>query len=82
MAESYLRKKLATASLVEPGSLFSWARSIADSAPPEDIYRNKEGRKTLKFNHQGRPYFLKLHLGIGWGEIFKNLFKVSRQRKS
>lgn len=38
-----------------------------------EIYRHKEGRKTLKFQLQGKSYFLKLHQGIGWKEIFKNL---------
>ena len=76
MAECYLREEMATEALGEPGKLFNWAQAIADKAPPEDVYRNKEGRKTLRFEHRGRPYFLKLHLGIGWGEIFKNLFKL------
>lgn len=38
-----------------------------------EIYRNKEGRRTLRFEHAGRGYFLKFHAGIGWKEIFKNL---------
>lgn len=38
-----------------------------------DIYRDKEGRRTLRFEIDGRGYFLKLHQGVGWGEIFKNL---------
>jgi heptose I phosphotransferase len=37
------------------------------------IYRDKEGRRTLRFEHQGRGYFLKLHEGVGWKEIIKNL---------
>lgn len=37
------------------------------------IYRDKEGRRTLRFEHSGRGYFLKLHQGVGWKEIFKNL---------
>ncbi len=39
------------------------------------IYRQKEGRTTLSFELAGRGYFLKLHRGIGWGEIFKNLLQ-------
>lgn len=39
------------------------------------IYRNKEGRRTLRFEYQGRGYFLKLHQGVGWKEILKNLFQ-------
>ena len=38
-----------------------------------DLYRAKEGRKTLRFDHDGREYFAKIHLGIGWYEIWKNL---------
>jgi heptose I phosphotransferase len=39
------------------------------------IYRSKEGRRTLRFEFDGKGYFLKLHEGIGWGEIFKNIFQ-------
>ena len=38
-----------------------------------DVYRAKEGRRTLRFDHGGREYFAKIHLGIGWREIWKNL---------
>jgi heptose I phosphotransferase len=37
------------------------------------IYRNFKGRKTLRFEHAGKGYFLKIHPGVGWGEIFKTL---------
>lgn len=40
------------------------------------VYRSKEGRRTLRFEHAGRGYFLKLHEGIGWLEIFKNLLQL------
>jgi len=56
--------------------LFQWAKDVADSAASEDIYRNKEGRKTLRFSRDGRSYFLKIHTGIGWAEIFKNLLQA------
>jgi len=39
------------------------------------IFRNKEGRRTLRFEITGRGYFLKLHEGVGWAEIFKNLLQ-------
>lgn len=39
------------------------------------VYRSKEGRRTLRFEHLGRGYFLKLHEGIGWREIIKNLLQ-------
>lgn len=42
---------------------------------PGQIYRAREGRRTLQFEINGRSYFLKYHAGIGWREIFKNLFQ-------
>lgn len=41
-----------------------------------DIYRDKEGRQTLRFDWAGHYYFRKLHTGIGWREIFKNLLQA------
>lgn len=38
-----------------------------------DIYRCREGRRTLRFEAGGQSYFLKYHAGIGWSEISKNL---------
>ena len=38
-----------------------------------EIYREKEGRRTLRFEIDGRFYFLKLHQGIGWFEVIKNI---------
>jgi len=38
-----------------------------------DVYRELEGRRTLRFEVNGKGYFLKLHRGVGWKEIFKNL---------
>jgi hypothetical protein len=40
-----------------------------------DIYREKEGRRTICFHHRGKDYFLKAHTGVGWKEIFKNLLQ-------
>ncbi len=57
-------------------ALLSWASELADRAAPKDIFRNKEGRKTLRFTLAGRDYFLKLHSGVGWGEIVKNLLQL------
>ncbi len=43
-----------------------------------EIFRDFKGRKTLRFEHEGKGYFLKIHPGIGWGEIVKTLlnFKI------
>lgn len=41
-----------------------------------NIYRQARGRKTFQFNLDGKSYFAKLHSGIGWGEILKNLLSL------
>ena len=41
-----------------------------------DIYRQMDGRRTLRFDLAGRSWFLKAHSGIGWREIFKNLLQL------
>lgn len=38
-----------------------------------EVYREVATRRTLRVVLDGEAYFLKLHLGVGWGEIFKNL---------
>lgn len=40
-----------------------------------EIFRQVAVRRTLKVELQGKPYFVKIHHGVGWGEIFKNLFQ-------
>ncbi|WP_424947960.1 lipopolysaccharide core heptose(I) kinase RfaP [Candidatus Spongiihabitans sp.] len=47
-----------------------------------EIFRDKEGRRTLRFaldaahgDVNKKHYFLKLHQGIGWGEVWKNLMQ-------
>jgi heptose I phosphotransferase len=37
-----------------------------------EVFREVKERVTLRFELQGKSYFLKLHRGIGWREIFKN----------
>lgn len=80
MADYYLASdlssygELARARSAPP--LLAWAAAVAAHAQPEDIYRHKEGRKTLRFEYRGKPYFLKLHTGIGWLEIIKNLLQL------
>ncbi len=41
-----------------------------------EVYRDKEGRTTQRFIFEDKPYFLKLHRGVGWGEILKNLLQL------
>lgn len=40
-----------------------------------EIYRVGPGRVTLRFEHGGQAFFLKRHTGVGWREIFKELFQ-------
>ena len=52
----------------------------ADSDPFEaveglrgEVFRELEARRTLRTEVAGRAYFVKIHRGVGWGEVFKNL---------
>lgn len=38
-----------------------------------EVFREMDGRRTLRFQHAGKCYFAKLHFGVGWKEIWKNL---------
>ncbi len=38
-----------------------------------EVFRETPARRTLRFERDGRAYFLKAHSGVGWAEIFKNL---------
>lgn len=40
-----------------------------------EVFRAREGRRTLRFAANGKSYFLKYHAGIGWREILKNLLQ-------
>ena len=37
------------------------------------MVRARPGRMTVKLDLAGKPYYLKKHNGVGWGEILKNL---------
>lgn len=37
------------------------------------VFREQPGRKTFRYEEEGHSYFIKLHYGVGWREIFKNL---------
>lgn len=75
MAEHYRRDDLADAVQDDPANLLGWAEDVARAASSRDVFRNREGRVTLRFSLGARSFFLKLHRGIGWGEIFKNLLQ-------
>ncbi len=40
------------------------------------VYRELEGRRTLRTEVAGRGFFVKIHRGIGWGEVAKNLLSA------
>ncbi|MDR0674533.1 MAG: lipopolysaccharide core heptose(I) kinase RfaP [Zoogloeaceae bacterium] len=40
------------------------------------VFRELAGRRTLRTEIDGRGYFVKIHRGVGWGEIFKNLLSL------
>lgn len=41
-----------------------------------EIFREVKGRRTLRFEHDGKRFFVKVHKGVGWGEIAKNLITL------
>lgn len=65
----FIRDDLQT--LCEQEDAFAVMRTIDG-----EVFRNKEGRRTLRFEHAGRSYFLKYHQGVGWAEIVKNLLQL------
>ncbi|MDD9874839.1 MAG: lipopolysaccharide core heptose(I) kinase RfaP [Gammaproteobacteria bacterium] len=56
----------------------AWGRDPFDHALRQrgEVFREKEGRRTLRFEVGGAGYFLKLHQGVGWLEILKNLAQL------
>lgn len=43
-----------------------------------DIFRELEARRTLRTEVEGQGYFVKIHRGVGWAEILKNLSTLKR----
>ncbi len=41
-----------------------------------EVYRDVKGRRTFRFEANGQFYFAKVHHGVGWWEIFKNLLQL------
>jgi len=46
------------------------------AAQTGQIVRRVEGRRTLRFELDGRGYYLKYHRGAGWSEILGNLLRL------
>lgn len=40
------------------------------------VFRALDGRRTFRTEVEGRGYFVKIHRGVGWGEIVKNLVSL------
>ncbi|MFB3106605.1 MAG: lipopolysaccharide kinase InaA family protein, partial [Pseudomonadales bacterium] len=71
MAELYLREDLA--------KLWSHEEAcVRARALQGEVYRDVAGRRTLRVMLGERVYFAKLHFGVGWGEILKNLVTARR----
>ena len=49
---------------------------VAVEALQGKVYRELEARRTLRTEVAGRGYFVKIHRGVGWGEILKNLLTL------
>ena len=49
--------------------------SVLDNLEGE-LYRRVESRRTFRFEFSNRFYFAKLHFGVGWREIVKNLAQL------
>ncbi len=65
LSENYLRSDLGK--LWRGRDVFSTVEQLEG-----EVFRHKEGRRTLRFELAGKSYFLKYHRGIGWLEILKN----------
>lgn len=61
--------------LAEPFKTLLAGRDAFEAVEALDgqVYRELEGRRTLRTEVDGRGYFVKIHRGIGWGEVAKNL---------
>lgn len=50
--------------------VFQLVQSLSGS-----VAREVPGRQTLRFELNGKAYYRKLHTGVGWGEIVKNIVR-------
>lgn len=59
------------ADLLKPETAFDYFQKATGT-----VFREAHGRKTMQVQLKGRSYFVKLHTGVGWGEIIKNLLQL------
>lgn len=45
---------------------------------PGQVFRQMRDRKTIRVHIKGQGYFVKIHFGVGWREIFKNLISLKK----
>ncbi|THF63146.1 lipopolysaccharide core heptose(I) kinase RfaP [Pseudothauera nasutitermitis] len=57
---------------------FAAAAELARNATGGAVVRDLEGRRTLRFEIDGRGYYLKHQHGIGWGRIVEELIHLRR----
>jgi len=57
---------------------FAAAAELARSAPAETLARDIEGRRTLRFEIDGRGYYLKAQNGVSWGRIAEEWLHLRR----
>lgn len=64
--------------LAEPFASLWAGKDIFDCAEAleGEVYRELEGRRTLRTEVNGKGYFIKIHRGVGWLEITKNLLNL------
>ena len=43
---------------------------------PGEDFKRIQNRRTFRIEREGRGFFIKYHRGVGWREIFKNLFTL------
>ncbi|MBL8395008.1 MAG: lipopolysaccharide core heptose(I) kinase RfaP [Candidatus Accumulibacter sp.] len=58
-------------SLWSAGDPFAAVETLAG-----EVFRELEARRTLRTEIAGRGYFVKIHRGVGWAEIVKNLLRL------
>ena len=49
---------------------------VAVEALQGEVFRELEARRTLRTEVDGQGYFVKIHRGVGWREIIKNLLSL------
>lgn len=61
----------------EAQKLFSEYPSVTDFLAIEgEVIKSSPRRRVLRIKRGGQAFFIKIHEGVGWKEIFKNLFSL------